>query len=219
MAKQHRRRSPSRLLVVASLVLLGTADGMGRRPLDDGPKQPEPKPTRRSGRPPCLHLPLTETIRDLGASFRFDSAQAISPGVWSGQRMGWCWNTIAVDETGSATLCRDAERTPCGSIGTWTIPPEGLASLATCVRDTGLPSMARVYRANVADGTQWVFWLKQGTQEKSIYCDNHFPEAIQDFAVFLDDLLSKCGYETLIWTRLRRDRGGEHNRHLWNASV
>ncbi len=77
--------------------------------------------------------------------------------------------------------------------------------------------MHRKYYAEVADGTQWILWLQQGSQSKSIYFNNHFPEQIQRFAIRLDMILDISKMDKLVWSRVPKEQSRRHEKEIWNS--
>lgn len=70
--------------------------------------------------------------------------------------------------------------------------------------------LARQYHAPVQDGIQGVFWMEQAGWQKSIYCDNYFPEEIRKFSEALEDELKKAVLEEAPWKKAERD-----DKSLW----
>jgi ABC-type amino acid transport substrate-binding protein len=136
-----------------------------------------------------------------------------------GRGSGWQGlETVAVNEKGEVLLYKMAQNDR-WQTAKMSLPVEALAFLAKSVADLKILAMGRMYSVTgVADGTQWVFWLKQGEHEKSIYFNNHFPEAIQDFAVFLDELLAKNELGKATWTDVPAGEERKHEKAIW-ASV
>ena len=65
------------------------------------------------------------------------------------------------------------------------IDPKTLADLRKLLVDIDFFELKRVYRANVADGTQaWALVQASGLQ-KGVYCDNHFPKKFQKLHMFV----------------------------------
>jgi hypothetical protein len=82
------------------------------------------------------------------------------------------------------------------------LPPEAVAEVLKAVESNGLMGLHKAYHDdNIAAGTQWVLWIKQGEREKSVYFNNSFPRAITAFAGQLDAILARAG-----WTRWRGSR-------------
>jgi hypothetical protein len=77
--------------------------------------------------------------------------------------------------------------------------------------------MDRSYAADVADGTQWVLWIQQGDRERSVYFDNHFPEAITTFAKHLDAILSMASGPNLQWQPVLPPMSRRHESELWEC--
>ena len=74
--------------------------------------------------------------------------------------------------------------------------------------------MARSFHANMYDGAQWVFWLRQGGRSKSISFNNHFPPPIRKFAAVLDEELIRCGAGSAKWSNVPRSAYRNHEKAL-----
>ncbi len=80
----------------------------------------------------------------------------------------------------------------------------------------GVPGMASEYRADsVCDGAQWILRLQQDGRWKRIYCSNHFPEGLQDFAAAVDAELEQAGLATAPWKRVPANQDRRHEKSLW----
>ena len=98
--------------------------------------------------------------------------------------------------------------------GTLQLPPEAMTEVLKAVELNNLLGLRKAYHADVADGTQWVLWIKQGEQEKSAYFDNRFPRSITAFAEQLDAILTQAGLDNVVW---QTAPDGEHDKELWDS--
>lgn len=162
----------------------------------------EPLPVR--GDPLAKNYPLFSIEMDPQRKMDFDPAQPyrLEFGRGSG---GDGFNNISIDEEGHVEKRRpnpgtdqDGNRyfleTAHSSIDLKT-----RQRIADLICDLKLLEMNRAYHADVADGSQWEFRLTQGEAEKTIYCNNYFPEPIQDFAVALDRELMDAETDVTEW--------------------
>src|SRR5262249_50895911 len=119
-----------------------------------------------------------------------------------GRGSGWHGlDTIKIDQTGRVILHRmKSERQEnvnvlSWEVGTLQLSPEGLAEVLKAVESNNLMSLHKAYHEDIADGTQWVLWIRQGGWEKSVYFNNSFPRAITAFAEQLDAILGRAGLD------------------------
>ena len=141
-----------------------------------------------------------------------------------GRGSGWHGlNTIKIDRTGRAVLHRQkAEYRKDVTVTSWEfatlqLSPEALAEVLQAVESNNLMRLHKAYHEDIADGTQWVLWIKQGEQEKSVYFDNSFPRAITDFAEQLDAILTRDGSDKVTWQPVPERESGQHDRDLWDS--
>jgi hypothetical protein len=182
-----------------------------------GCSDPSPTPVRGDAR--ASNFPLRKTEPDSQPLMKFDPTQPyrLEFGRGSGSTG---LDTIAIDENSQVVLHRMQENLEGGVVrphwetASSTIDATPRQRIAALIRDLKILELEKAYHADVADGSQWVFWLVQGEQEKSIYFDNHFPEAIQDFAVALDRELKPLENE-LDWRRASDELADEHSKDLW----
>ena len=92
-----------------------------------------------------------------------------------------------------------------------------LAEVLKAVETNDLMNLHRAYHTDVNDGTQWVLWIKQGEQEKSVYFNNSFPRRIKEFASQLDGILSVAGLSTVAWTPVPDKESRQHEKELWDS--
>ena len=122
-------------------------------------------------------------------------------------------STVAIAEDGEVLLHRSHRD------GSWErsslhLSPAHIRAVAQAVARHGLPHLAKEYHTNVADGTQWVLWIRQGQRQKATYFDNSFPASIRDFASELDGILRSAGYDTVSWQSVK---SRDHEKELWNS--
>jgi hypothetical protein len=127
------------------------------------------------------------------------------------------FDTIKVGQDGSVTLHR--VRREMGELfvetTTLQLPPAALAAVLDAVDETGLLSLYKTYHEpGVADGEQWILWVRQGQDHKSVYCDNHFPKRIVQFAEALDTILAEHGLDRAEWRRVADDDAWKYDREL-----
>lgn len=152
-------------------------------------------------------------------TFRIDRAKAFR--LEFGRGSGWRGlETIRVSHDGSVVLHRlkHGQREPSWETATMRLSPSELAEILQAVETNGLMKLGRAYHdPGVADGTQWLLWLKQGEQEKSVYFDNEFPQSIRQFAEQLDAILSRAGLDKAIWQPVPASRSRRHELELWDS--
>lgn len=132
-------------------------------------------------------------------------------------------DTVKIDRMGSVVLHRlkrDYENEK--DIYTWQtatlhLTHEAMVDVVKAVEENGLTKLHRAYHENIHDGTQWVFWLKQGEHEKTIYFNNRFPKQITQFAKQLDGILAAAGRDRLAWQAVPEDESRKHERELWDS--
>ena len=97
-------------------------------------------------------------------------------------------------------------------------PPHAVSEILVAVSRDGLLRLHKAYHAqNIADGGQWILWIKQDINEKAVYCDNNFPAAITAFAESLDAVLSKSGLGQARWERVQNSERRLYQKELWDS--
>ena len=176
----------------------------------------EPKPLRGDSR--GLNFPLSSSKADDRPRMSFDPQEPYR--LEFGRGSGWHGlDTVAIED-GKVVLHRlkeDGKETYVWLTGTLPISIDATERIAKTIRRLNLLKMDRSYHAEVNDGTQWIFRLSQDGQEKSIYFDNHFPRAIQDFAVSLDKELAKAGIDEIKWSQVPKAEVRDHEKDLWES--
>lgn len=179
----------------------------------------EPAPVRGDER--ARNFPLHKTEPDPDPNMAFDPTRPYR--IEFGRGSGYDGlDTIAIDENGQVVLYRMREEWDGGLIrprwetASSSLDPQARQRIAELIRDLKLLEMGNAYHADVADGSQWVFWLVQGDEEKTIYFDNHFPEPIQDFAVALDRELN-LSEGMFDWNRVPDELADAHAKELWGS--
>jgi len=161
--------------------------------------------------------------KDDRPAFTIDRTQPF----WLEFGRGSAWHgldTIKIDQTGRVVLHRmnstrqENVEVLSWEVGSLQLPPEGVAEVVKAVESDGLMGLQKAYRhENVADGTQWVVWIKQGEQEKSVFFDNRFPPAITRFAEHLDAVLERAGLDKVEWQPVPERESRQHERELWDS--
>lgn len=133
-----------------------------------------------------------------------------------GRGSGWHGlDVVKIDETGFVEL----QRVQGGTVetGSLRLSAANITKLTQMVNSRKLTTMGKSYIASrVADGTQWVLWIEQGPNQKSIYFSNTFPAQITAFAADLDALLANAGMTNVTWTPLPAGTGRDHQKQLWD---
>lgn len=136
-----------------------------------------------------------------------------------GRGSGWHGlDTVKIASDGTVVLHRlnRGERVFQWEATSFTLPPNALAKVFASIEKNHLMDMERKYQAHVADGTQWIFWIRQQGTVKSVYFNNEFPGAIEKFADDLDQILAENGLGSAVWRSvLERER--QHERELWDS--
>jgi hypothetical protein len=141
-----------------------------------------------------------------------------------GRGSGWHGlDIVKIDQTGRAVLQRmnsehrnDAAVLP-WEVATLRLSREALAEVLKAVESNGLTGLHKGYHQDIADGTQWVLWIKQGEREKSVYFNNSFPPAITGFAAQLDAILVRAGLDKVTWEPVPEQEARQHERELWDS--
>ena len=157
-----------------------------------------------------------------GPILRIDAAQPFQ--VEFGRGSGWeGLDTIKLDEKGVVVLHRmkpETEGDPGGlrwETATLQLRPAALGEVLKAVESNGLMEMRKAYHEDIADGTQWVLWIKQGEWEKAVYFNNKFPRKIVRFAERLDAILSEANLDEAAWRPVPAGESHRHERDLWDS--
>src|SRR5262249_17528564 len=151
------------------------------------------------------------------AAFQIDPSQPFR--IELGRGSGWHGlNTVKVTQDGAVLLYRQNAQESGWEQTSLTLSPEALKAILEAVEANKLLHLERAYHANVADGTQWVLWIQQGAQEKSVYFNNHFPAEIQRFVQQLDQALVQGGLRQSNWKPVAAAASRAHEKELW-ASI
>jgi hypothetical protein len=142
-----------------------------------------------------------------------------------GRGSGWHGlNTVKLDQTGRVLLHRmkytreENVIVQSWEVATLQLPQEQLAEVVKAVESNNLMGLHKAYHdKNIADGTQWVLWIKQGDQEKSVYFNNTFPKEITAFAKQLDAILARAGLDKAAWQPVPKQQSRQHERELWDS--
>jgi hypothetical protein len=179
---------------------------------------PPPQP---ADDPPFSHR-LAKVEQDTRPAFHIDPKKPYR--IELGRGSGWHGlDTVKISEDGAVVLYRNQEA---ASVAAWSQGPwykatmqlsaESLAKVLQAVEDNHLLALHKAYHADVADGTQWVLWIKQGDEEKSVYFNNHFPQEIVRFAGAVDAVLADSGSSNFTWYPVLGS-SRDHEKELWNS--
>jgi hypothetical protein len=152
------------------------------------------------------------TVSDPAGSLPFDATQPFK--LDFGRGSGWHGlDTVAIAQDGQTSLHRSRRN------GSWErsslrLSAEQIRAVARAVARHGLPRLAKEYHTDIADGTQWVLWIRQGQRQKATYFNNNFPDSIRHFARQLDGVLRSAGYDALRWQPVK---SRDHEKELWNS--
>lgn len=160
-----------------------------------------------------LSFPLSRTASDSSPVFAIDPARPWTIVLARGSCADG-FDTVDLNQDG-AVLLRRKKWGPIKNdvVGfAWeeaslTLPHEAILTILDALSETQLLGLKNAYYAAVHDGTQWVIQIEQETNEKSVYCDNHFPNAIVRFAGSLDAVLDRNGVGTVKWRQLPDEPG------------
>jgi hypothetical protein len=167
-------------------------------------------------------------IEDTNPPFHLDPDQPFR--LDFGRGSGWHGlDTIKIDETGGVVLHRmkdELRKDEKGDIivlswetTTLRLQPDALAEVRKAVESNALTKLHKKYYVDrVADGSQWVLWLRQGGREKSSFFSNYFPPAIKRFAKELDRILEAAGLGNAEWHPIPPEESGVHDKDLWQSS-
>jgi hypothetical protein len=70
---------------------------------------------------------------------------------------------------------------------TFFVDKQAMEALIGKINSLKIMELDRAYHGNVADGTQWCLLIKSNGKAKSVYCDNRFPERIEQIAKFVHE--------------------------------
>ncbi len=162
-------------------------------------------------------------VKEERPSFTLDAGRPFV--VELGRGSGWDGlDIVQVDETGTAWMQRRTSRLVEDVIqirqeeAILPLPEAKKLTIVEKVNDLKLTTMARSYSDPViADGTQWVLWIQQGSSGKSVYLDNVFPAPFKEFAGFLDEVLKEAGQASVTWKPLPvNERSTPQEKLLWS---
>jgi hypothetical protein len=132
-------------------------------------------------------------------------------------------NTIKLDQTGLVILHQiKIEHDQNVSVISWEVAtlqlqPEAVGEVLKLIESNRLMRLHKAYHEDIADGTQWVLWIKQGEREKSVYFNNSFPSAITRFAEQLDAILVRAGLNKASWQPVPERESRQHEKELWDS--
>lgn len=167
-------------------------------------------------------FPLARTEKENRPTLSFAIEQPFQ--LDFGRGSGWGGlDTVSIDADGNVSLSRTGMelqgkvRVQYVETASLRLSSSSLKNIGKAIHDCGLLQMQRAYHADVLDGRQWIFWLRQGSGEKSIYFNNHFPAGILRFAKILDKELDAAGFKNTQWKRMERGQIAEAAKALWKS--
>jgi hypothetical protein len=126
-------------------------------------------------------------------------------------------STVMITADGNMTVYRGGKGKDWETT-TVQLPKESVAAVLAAVDNTGVLGLKHRYvRADIADGDQWVFWVQQGDNEKSVYCSNDFPKPVVRFAAMLDAILAENRIDNAQWRRVPVSEVRDHEKALWHS--
>lgn len=165
-----------------------------------------------------------KVVPDDGQKWEFQPAQEYK--VEFGRGSGWVGlATIKLESSGKVVICEPRyllERVQAKKFdmvlaeGTCNLTPEDVLKVANLIKDLKLNGLAKAYHGGVYDGTQWVFFLQQGGQQKSVYFDNKFPKVIERFAKALDGILEPYKNKA-VWQQVAKGHERDNGKSLWES--
>lgn len=164
---------------------------------------------------PLQHLPI-QVAPDPKPSFRFDATKSFK--LDFGRGSGWNGlDTISISEAGHVELFRDLTmRNSAWEHATLQLTPAQIAEVAKAFEQYAVARKGRSYsRREVADGEQWILWVRQGDDDQATYFSNAFPNEIKLFANDIDNILDRAGFKTLSWTSVHQAEWRLHEKDIW----
>ena len=159
---------------------------------------------------------LSSFDSDSRLSFELDPASDYQ--IEFGRGSGWHGlDTVKVGQDGSVLLHRMKREYDLWENATMRFSEASLAKLNKAVEANDLMNLHKAYHGDVHDGSQWVLWIKQGSKEKAVYFNNHFPNAIVQFARTLDEVLADSGFAKLTWQQVPTAESRQHEREIWQS--
>lgn len=142
-----------------------------------------------------------------------------------GRGSGWTGlNTIKIEENGSVAVHMLREEKIKGVIysycenGLLKLSEKDLRIITDKIVELEILDMDMSYYAEgIRDGTQWIFWVQQGKEQKSIHFSNHFPKKILYISVIIDEILENAGYNVIKWKRFPNRETLFHQIDIWNS--
>lgn len=161
-------------------------------------------------------FPLAEKVSDSKTGWEIQPEQPfhLEFGRGSG-REGL--DLVTVNGTGQTTMFRINYGLSRWETAQMRLSTNTLNQIVKAINRLKITGMAKAYHAKVYDGTQWVFWLKQGKQEKAIYFNNHFPGEIQEFANILTHSLESENVKKVTWSAIPKNKWREHETGIWQS--
>ena len=159
-----------------------------------------------------VYFALDRSVPD-NRGIKFHSSQPFRISLGRGTGMHGL-ETIEIDENLNAELYRQTDNGWETCVVELTIEEWGAVSDSIAEHD--LYALDRAYHAKVADGTQWILWVRQNGNAKTVYCNNYFPDPLRSFARDIDSLFD-IDDDLLEWTAVPFNLAGDHDETIWDA--
>ncbi len=171
---------------------------------------------------PVYTAPLARIERDVNQPFPIDPNQPFQLGLGRGS-----WetglNTILIRQDGAVILYRLHHDTKAGIArsfwgkGVMQIDEDSIEEILESLKQHNIMHMAQGYYAKETGGSQWIFLANQEKRKKTIFCDNHIPERMQQFAAELDAILEDEGLKKVTWEIVAGEYAGYHDDIFWKS--
>ncbi len=176
---------------------------------------------RAIARGEAASFPLARVVEDARPPIHIDPTKPFVVGL--GRGSGWHGlDTVRITEKGTVDLYRQYDEKDTEGVwhqrwerGHLQIPEDAVQALFDALSTYHLLTLHKAYYADVHDGTQWVFFVRQDRTVKSVYCDNHFPENLLAFAEWLDALLTQHRLDEVTWETVPEANGRTHEDEFW----
>ena len=160
-----------------------------------------------------VYFALANSVPDT-RRIKFDSSQVYRIAFWRGSGLDGL-ETVEIDENLNARLYRQTSN----GLETCNISLalNEYGVVTDSIHKNRLFELDRAYHAEVADGTQWIVWIRQNEISKTIYCNNYFPDSLRLFAKDVDSVFD-IDDDLLEWSLVPASLAGDHDTHIWDAT-
>jgi len=97
------------------------------------------------------------------------------------------------------------------------IKQRDVEQISKAIKELALCDLDKAYHdRNIADGTQWVFYLRQNGRKKAVYFNNYFPKSILRFSTLVDQTLEPYTKDAE-WKEITVAEANLAGRSLWDS--